>query len=210
MNEKRLRVAERCEVPYEEMTPRGAGRHCADCDRVVVDLSALTARQALSLFRASGGDLCGYVRHDGRGDPMFKPEPRVGVAIGAMLAGALAACAPSEEPVVSLAPIAAELPLPDDAGDDAFVMMPMSDSQTASVSAAAWPAASTSRTLPLAEQASDRAASEGNAAASCDTVTEEPTAEDRALERRKRRRRLIAPAQRPAHEAYAGMMMLDE
>ena len=207
MNKKRLRVAERCEVPYESMTPREGGRRCADCDRVVVNLSALTERQALSLFRASGGDLCGYVHHDGRGDPMFKPEPRAGVAIGAMLAGTLAACEPSEDPAVSLAPIAADHPLADDAGDDAFVMMPMSESPSASGSAASMPPESAP---PALAEGSEPPASEEAGAASCDTPTEEPTAEDRALERRKRRRRLIAPAQRPAHEAYAGMMMLSE
>ncbi|MBN8615872.1 MAG: hypothetical protein J0L92_35085 [Deltaproteobacteria bacterium] len=208
MNKKRLRVAERCEVPYEAMTPRGAGRHCADCDRVVVNLSALTERQALSLFRASGGDLCGYVHHDGRGEPMFKPEPRAGVAIGAMLAGALAACEPSGEPAVSLTPIAADSPLADGAGEDAFVMMPMSEPPTSSVSSTTSPPAPAPPTLAHGADVPDPTASEEVGAASCET--EEPTAEDRALERRKRRRRLIVQPQRPVHDAYAGMMMLSE
>lgn len=217
---KRLRVAERCEVSYDAMTPRGAGRHCEDCDRVVVNLSALTERQAISLFRESGGDLCGFVHHDGRGDPLFKPEPRAGIAVGALLAGALAACEPTSEPTSAAAPL--ETVAPDAANDDAvdaFVMLPMSDSVEApAATSPTLPVGAPPTHLPLplagaasvladgvASAATDGVASEQSA--SCDAVTEEPTAEDRALERRKRRRRQLRVRPQP-HEAYGGMMMM--
>ncbi len=220
MPKKRLRVAERCDVPYDAMTPRGRGRHCADCDRVVVNVSALTERQALSLFRERGGDLCGYVQHDGGGNPLFRPEPRAGVAMGALLAGALAACEPNAEPEATAAPLMALAPASDAASDDAtnhdaFVMMPISESSGTEVAVAegglvqgSEPNAASSEPTAASDDAvalDDVVATDG---AACGTAGE-PTAEDRALERRKRRRRQVHVRPRP-HEQFAGMMMLME
>lgn len=59
------------------MEPRGHGRHCLSCDRVVIDLTRATPTQALgyaALF-GSGGRLCGRLRVDAEGDAILRREP---------------------------------------------------------------------------------------------------------------------------------------
>jgi hypothetical protein len=173
------------------MAPRAGGRHCAECDRVVTNVSALTKREAIALYEARGGDLCGYVVHDGRGEPTFAPEPRAPLALGVLVAGALAACEPQAPPPIetsasaSLAP-----PLPP-------LMRPMSDEPE--------PAAPEPDEIVLA--AAEPIAIE--LASSGEPLIEQspPTPEDRARERRKRAARRPRV---PPHAAFAGIMMLDD
>ena len=54
MHRKRLRIALACDVPYESMAPRDGGRHCAECDRVVTNVSAMTKREAIALYESAG------------------------------------------------------------------------------------------------------------------------------------------------------------
>lgn len=68
----KLRVAEACDVPWEEMEARSSGRHCATCDRTVVDLTDATELQARAWLAlhdgpraasgARGDRLCGRLR----------------------------------------------------------------------------------------------------------------------------------------------------
>lgn len=96
-----LVVAEPCDVPLDTMTPRGRGRYCGKCDRVVENLSALTEREALARLAASGDDLCGTLAHDERGEPIFAPEPRRPWLAAVAVASTLAACAPDATSEVS-------------------------------------------------------------------------------------------------------------
>lgn len=186
MHRKRLRIALACDVPYESMAPRDGGRHCAECDRVVTNVSAMTKREAIALYEARGGDLCGYVVHDGRGEPIFAPEPRAPLALGVLVAGALAACEPQAAPPAEISASASLAPpLPP-------LMRPMSSEPDVE-------RAETAVVEPIAVEL----------APSDEPVIEEspPTAEDRARERRKRAARRPRV---PPHAAFAGMMMLDD
>jgi len=48
-----------CEQSWQEMTPSGNGRHCAMCDKVVVDFSLLSDRQILNIAQSEDRELCG-------------------------------------------------------------------------------------------------------------------------------------------------------
>lgn len=50
---KALRIASPCEVPWSEMSPVEGGRHCATCDRDVLDVSRLTKTELLRVLQAS-------------------------------------------------------------------------------------------------------------------------------------------------------------
>ncbi|WP_157069516.1 hypothetical protein [Sandaracinus amylolyticus] len=114
------------------MTPREGGRHCASCDRVVVDLRDATRARAEAM--AARG-VCARVRVDAEGAPTFRDPPLVPLrraASGVVLAAAISACEPSDPVVVERAPIAIDfgppmlpmsaMPEPEpDAGVDAAV-----------------------------------------------------------------------------------------
>ena len=105
------------------MDPIEAGRFCQRCVKPVFDLSAMAESEARALLKANEGrDICISYRHDGRGGVSFRPPARsrlvslrrpVRSGAGAVLvAGALAACSPHDNPdVVDRTPAAAiELP----------------------------------------------------------------------------------------------------
>ena len=86
-----------CEERWEAMAPRGEGRFCARCERVVVDLSRLTRAQAEARVKRRAGRTCLAVRRDvDTHAPVFRPEPSVAPrwAGGLVLAAALTGCTP--------------------------------------------------------------------------------------------------------------------
>ena len=106
-----------CDQRWEAMTPRGEGRHCARCDRVVVDLSRLTRAQAEARMKRATGRVCLAVRRDVVTDrPVFRPEPAVAPrwAGGLVLAAALGGGCASGEAAAAEVEVHAELePLPE-------------------------------------------------------------------------------------------------
>ena len=97
-----LRLANPCQVDWAEMTPAPGGRHCAQCDKVVVDLTRATRREAIGLASVFGGQgLCGRVRHAGDGAVLFKSEARADRPLGmnmAMVAFGIGAAACHDAP----------------------------------------------------------------------------------------------------------------
>lgn len=71
-----LRINSPCAADWNEMEPRGHGRHCASCDRVVVDLTRATATEARGYAALYGGSgrLCGRLRVDADGDAILRRE----------------------------------------------------------------------------------------------------------------------------------------
>ncbi len=202
---KRLLVAQACEVPYGSMEPKAEGRYCGSCDRVVADLTKLTRREAIALFEARGGDLCGYLAHDSRGEPLHTPEPAPAL-LALAVASLIAAC----DPAPSAAPSAtAPLVLGDGSVEDAAsapdapgapgLMMPIDPSAPARLE----PAPAADQSEVACSSASGGEASASDEPSSVQRIT--PTAADRARERRKRAARLPPP-----HTQFAGMMMLSE
>lgn len=96
MDDLKVTFPKPCDAPWEAMTPRGCNRHCASCDKIVHDLSALTFGEAEALLE-SGEEVCvraqigadGVIalRDGGRGTAR-----RLMAAAGASLALATAAC----------------------------------------------------------------------------------------------------------------------
>ena len=49
-----------CSENWEQMTPSGCGRHCAACDKVVIDFTGMSNKQIGDLIaQRSGEKLCG-------------------------------------------------------------------------------------------------------------------------------------------------------
>ena len=66
-----------CLAPWDAMLPTNAGRHCAACQKVVVDFSQQTDAELLAYFRrAQPGTTCGRFRAGQLGRPLVAPPPR--------------------------------------------------------------------------------------------------------------------------------------
>ncbi|MBC7446696.1 MAG: hypothetical protein H7330_01400 [Hymenobacteraceae bacterium] len=96
-----LAIPQPCHEAWERMTPAGAGRHCASCDKVVVDFTRMTDGELAAWFGARVGQrVCGQLRADQVGRvllPAARPVQgwwRWAVATLAVL-GAGAVAAPS-------------------------------------------------------------------------------------------------------------------
>lgn len=85
-----------CSEPWEDMAPQGCNRHCAACDKLIHDLSALTADEAEALLEAEeevcvrarvGRDGVIALRDGGR-----KTARRIVAVMSGSLALATAAC----------------------------------------------------------------------------------------------------------------------
>ena len=104
-----------CDQRWEDLAPRGQGRHCAKCDRVVVDLARLTKRQAQPYLQEPGRHCVRLAIRGDTGEVLFRPEPpRIA---GVVLAAAVAAgctSTPAIEPASAASipdALAASLPL---------------------------------------------------------------------------------------------------
>jgi hypothetical protein len=95
-----------CHERWSELTPNADGRYCGKCDKTVVDLTRLTRRQAEKLVVAAGGGLCGRLRIDPSGAPVFRPEvARAPGMLGIAAAGLLAACGSTTESESASSPV---------------------------------------------------------------------------------------------------------
>lgn len=70
----RLAIPKPCQQNWDEMSATSGGRFCESCQKTVQDLSGLTRREAMRRVRESEGGLCGRIRMDASGDPIFRPE----------------------------------------------------------------------------------------------------------------------------------------
>ena len=89
-----LRVVTPCDQDWDAMHGQGGVRHCGSCAKDVVDLTDWTADQVQAFFARKPASVCGRLRVDSRGVPVFKKPVvrRMAVALPAL---ALAACASS-------------------------------------------------------------------------------------------------------------------
>jgi hypothetical protein len=94
----RLTLLEPCRESWDAMERRGPGRHCARCDRTVLDLTRLTERDALRALRRDpdGGGRCVRFLATDEGDLVFRRDRRRPGAASLVAAAAigLAACRP--------------------------------------------------------------------------------------------------------------------
>jgi len=210
----KLRIVASCDASYADMRPVDGGRYCAECDRVIPNLSELTRREAIALFHAKGRDLCGFLAHDARGEPIFAPERPASLLAATVLAGALAACeaSPTADPTLRAVEAARDTDdarvEPPDTTASQTVMVPMESTPSADRAACDTTPRDPDDTLGTdtasPEQGLEQGSDEGAEAA--EPGTEPQTDEERALEARKRRRRRVAHP-RP-HAQMLGMLDL--
>lgn len=88
----RLHIENPCSESWDEMSPREGGRHCAHCEKTVVDFTRLTDRE-ISQLVSKGKKLCGRLRTDqlDRVYPMFREVARPSAPYRHMAAGFLMA-----------------------------------------------------------------------------------------------------------------------
>jgi hypothetical protein len=83
-----LRIAQPCTESWADMTPAATGRHCAACQKTVVDFTHKTDAEILAALRQAAGETCGRMRADQLGRPLVTPTaaPRWRAWLGAALA----------------------------------------------------------------------------------------------------------------------------
>jgi hypothetical protein len=55
----KISIAKPCAENWEEMLPAEQGRHCAACERLIIDFSVKTDQEILEYIKQSNGKLCG-------------------------------------------------------------------------------------------------------------------------------------------------------
>lgn len=106
-----------CHERWSQLSPTGDGptsggaeKYCQKCDKTVVDMTALTRRQAEKLLVQAGGELCGRLRVDPSGAPVFRREgQRAPSLLGLATASLLAACGSTTEESGSSTSVAASV-----------------------------------------------------------------------------------------------------
>jgi len=83
-----VRIASPCSERWAAMTPTATGRHCAACQKTVVDFTHQTDAEILAALRRAAGETCGRLRADQLGRPLVAPAPapRWRAWLGAVLA----------------------------------------------------------------------------------------------------------------------------
>lgn len=86
-----LRLPQPCQESWDAMTPTGPGRHCATCQKTVVDFTQKTDGELLAYFRQARPDqTCGRFRSAQLGRPLAA-RPAAAVRWQYWLAGLLVA-----------------------------------------------------------------------------------------------------------------------
>lgn len=83
-----VHIAQPCPESWDAMTPTSIGRHCAACQKTVVDFSQKTDAEILAALRQAAGQTCGRLRPDQVNRPLIAPTPapRWRAWLGAVLA----------------------------------------------------------------------------------------------------------------------------
>lgn len=100
MRDLRVAFPVPCAERWEEMSPRGCNRHCASCDKVIHDLSAMTIEETEALLRVDP-EPCVRARvgRDGSVETKTSAGARLmAVAVGSSLSLATAACQTADFP----------------------------------------------------------------------------------------------------------------
>lgn len=181
----------------------GDGRHCARCATDVVDLTRVTRSQAEAILRAAGGTVCGRVRSDAHGAPVFTPEPVRRGILPVAVAGLLAACAAEPD---AAADATDEVAAPVDVGSGLALSATRPRSFGGSIA--------TGVMMPVGPDAPLVVSPASATPVPTIAATEEgdviPTAEQRAQTRRKRWQRQVHAHPPPPPHHWMGMMVLDD
>ncbi len=83
-----IRIPQPCAESWDAMSPTDGGRHCAACQKTVVDFTQKTDAEILATLRRAAGETCGRLRADQVERPLVVPTtaPRWRNWLGAALA----------------------------------------------------------------------------------------------------------------------------
>jgi hypothetical protein len=66
-----VRIAQPCAESWDAMTPTGPGRHCAACQKTVVDFTLKSDAEILAYLAKAAGETCGRLTHDQQNRPLI-------------------------------------------------------------------------------------------------------------------------------------------
>jgi len=98
-----LHLAQPCTESWAAMTPTSTGRHCAACQKTVVDFTHKTDAEILAQLARATSSTCGRFRREQVGRPLLRPTPASSwrlwlsavLAVGSVLCLAKARAQPS-------------------------------------------------------------------------------------------------------------------
>ncbi|MDO7884678.1 carboxypeptidase regulatory-like domain-containing protein [Hymenobacter cheonanensis] len=70
-----LQIAQPCPESWEAMIPTEGGRHCAACQKTVVDFTWKTDAEILAFLANASGETCGRLWSDQQNRPLVSPLP---------------------------------------------------------------------------------------------------------------------------------------
>jgi hypothetical protein len=70
-----VQIPQPCLESWDDMTPVGAGRHCAACAKTVVDFTQKTDAEILAYLAGASGETCGRLRHNQQNRPLLPALP---------------------------------------------------------------------------------------------------------------------------------------
>jgi len=68
-----LSLPQPCTANWADMTPAAAGRHCAACQKTVIDFTDQTDAEILAQLAQATGSICGRFRRNQLGRPLQRP-----------------------------------------------------------------------------------------------------------------------------------------
>ena len=97
---KKITIPEPCHENWGNMTPKEKGRHCDQCDKVVVDFTNHTQEEIVDHLENAEGKTCGRFKKEQIHKP--KTTAKMGKIAASIMAivGAQAADAQIEEPIM--------------------------------------------------------------------------------------------------------------
>ncbi len=130
-----IKISRPCAESWDAMTPAAAGRHCATCQKTVVDFTLKSDAEILAYFQQTGpGNTCGRFRPEQVARPLrpAPPAPRParwpawlsGLLVTAATAQGCQPTTHSEPHPLTLSPTAAVAPDSPELLDSAVVEMP--------------------------------------------------------------------------------------
>ena len=70
-----VQIPQPCAQSWDAMTPAAAGRHCAACQKTVVDFTQKTDAEILAYLAGATGETCGRLRHNQQNRPLLPAVP---------------------------------------------------------------------------------------------------------------------------------------
>lgn len=70
-----LQIAQPCHESWAAMTPTEGGRHCATCQKTVIDFTWKTDAEILAYLASASSETCGRLRTDQQNRPLVSPSP---------------------------------------------------------------------------------------------------------------------------------------